>query len=76
MRLENLGANKTLVHIEGHEYFFSYNTCVAGMQEDGQVWKVGKKYSRTTSKHVNQYLNGREPYLVDESDVQLAMDCL
>ena len=75
MRLENLGSNKTLVHIEGHEYFFSYNTCVAG-HDGNQVWKVRQKYSRTTSKHVNQYLNGREPYLVDESDVQLAMDCL
>ena len=76
MRLETMGTNQTLVHIAGHEYFFSYNTCVAGKQEDGQVWKVSKKYSNTTTKHVNQYLDGREPYLVDESDAQLAMDCI
>ena len=75
MRLRTLGTNQTLIHIDGNEYFFSYNTCVAGRDENG-YWKVDKFYSRTTSKHINQYLDGVTPTLVSENDITLALDCV
>ena len=76
MRLETLGPNQTLVHIGGQEYFFSYNTCVAGRDDDNKFWKVDHQYSNTTSRHINKYLDGVTPEMVTVSDVQLAMDCL
>ena len=76
MRISRPGANQTIVHIGGDEFFFSYDTCVAGFSNDDGFWKVDYKYSTTTSKHVNKYLQGAEPTLVERVDVQLALDCL
>ena len=76
MRLQVIGSNQTLVYCVGQEYFFSYNTCVAGKDDQGNYWKTDKKYSNTTSRHVKAYLNGADPVLVTESEAQLALDCV
>ena len=76
MRLEVLGSNMTVVHIEGNEYFFSYDTCVAGWDKEDGPWKVDHKYSNTTSRHVNKYFNGVEPTLVSKDDAELALMCV
>ena len=60
----------------GNEYFFSYETCVAGRDHDDGYWKVDHKYSNTTSRHVNRYLDGVTPKLVSEADAELAIMCL
>jgi len=50
-----LGANMVVVTIRGVEILFSYNTPVAGF--DGkQHFRTETKFSKTTSKHINQYL--------------------
>ena len=76
MKLTNLGSNKTLITMDNQEYFFSYSTCVAGFCPDNGYWKVDKFYSVTTSKHVNSYLNGNEPTLVETVDVDIALSCI
>ncbi len=76
MKLQVIGSNQTLVQIHNQEYFFSYDTCVAGRDDSGDYWKVDHKYSNTTSRHVNSYLNGQTPELVSVSDVELVMNHL
>ena len=57
MKLQYLGSNKTSVEIGDTTVFFSYNTPVVAFI-GGQGWyKTSKKWSVTTSKHVNQFLD-------------------
>jgi hypothetical protein len=63
MKLRKLSGNSTLLEYgedgyEGKEVLFSYETPVAirwfGSDE---VFVTEKKFSKTTSKHINQYLS-------------------
>ena len=67
MKIKRLGASKTLLALpSGSEIFYSYDTPVAA-QVAGELYKTKEYYSRTTSKHITQYLNGRYAHLVDQS---------
>jgi carbamate kinase len=54
MRLQNLGANKTIICTDNGEVCFSYNTPVCATV-DGVKYKTNKSWSRTTSKHIGQF---------------------
>ena len=60
MQLNRIGNNETVVSFaSGTEILYSYDTPVAGRRiVDGalQVFKTDKKWSVTTSKHINKYL--------------------
>ena len=67
MKLERLGASKSLLTLSsGSEIFYSYNTPVAA-QVAGDFYKTKEYYSKTTSKHISQYLNGRDAEEVEQS---------
>ena len=67
MKLEKIGVSKTLLTLSsGSEIFYSYNTPVAA-QVAGEFYKTNEYYSRTTSKHITQYLNGRYAHPVEQS---------
>ena len=68
MKIKRLGANKTLLALpSGSEAFFSYDTPVAFHMHSGEIFKTEEYYSRTTSKHITQYLNGRKAEAVPQS---------
>ena len=57
MELLRIGYNKTLVVLNnGVEIFFSYDTPVAGRSADYEYFKTDTFYSKTTSRHINKYL--------------------
>jgi hypothetical protein len=58
MKLENLGSNKTVIYANDKTVFFSYNTPVAAIV-DGIEYKTSKKWSVTTSKHINSFVSKR-----------------
>lgn len=59
MQLKTLGPNKTVLKFNnGLEIFFSYETPVAGYEPNNGFFRAKKYYSVTTSKHINEYLNG------------------
>ena len=67
MKIEKIGVSKTLLTLSsGSEIFYSYNTPVA-CKVSGEFYKTNEYYSRTTSKHITQYLNGRYAHPVDQS---------
>ena len=67
MKLERLGTSKSLLTLSsGSEIFYSYDTPVAA-QVAGELYKTKEYYSRTTSKHITQYLNGRDAEEVEQS---------
>lgn len=56
--LKNLGSNKVEIHkANGDVIFYSYNTPVAAFV-NGHYYRTSKKWSVTTSKHINQWLDG------------------
>ena len=60
MKLKQLGSNQTLIQFSnGNEVFFSYETPVAGYDASRGVYeRTSEYYSRTTSRHINNYLDG------------------
>ena len=68
MKLESLGANRTQVELKsGAVVFFSYRTPVAAQRAEGGFIRTEEKYSKTTSKHINQWLDGRTAETVPQS---------
>tara|TARA_R100001086_G_scaffold35072_1_gene15879 strand:+ start:1016 stop:1336 length:321 start_codon:yes stop_codon:yes gene_type:complete len=68
MKIKRLGASKTLLALpSGSEIFYSYETPVAYQTHTGELFKTEEYYSRTTSKHITQYLNGRKAETVSQS---------
>lgn len=56
MRIQSLSANQTVVELSsGCQVFFSYETPVAA-KFDGVSYKTDRKYSTTTTRHVNAWL--------------------
>ena len=60
-KLKLLGPNRTEVHVGRNIIFFSYETPVAAYWEESpdSAWiRTAERYSRTTSKHLGQWLGG------------------
>ena len=60
MKVKQLGPNRTLIDLADKQVFISYETPVA-VAIDGQgFFRTSTKWSPTTSRHINQWLDGRE----------------
>jgi hypothetical protein len=59
MKIKSIGKNQTEIHIENKVIFISYETPVAACI-DGKFFKTDKKWSTTTSKHINAWIDGRK----------------
>ena len=56
MILRQLGSNQTELSLNnGSSIFFSYETPVAGYHSEDGFFKTDTYYSKTTSRHINQY---------------------
>ena len=70
MILRQLGSNQTELSLNnGNSIFFSYETPVAGFDSDDGFFKTETYYSKTTSRHINQYFKH-----VDADDVNVVTD--
>lgn len=68
MNIKQVGSNQTELHTnDGLVVFFSYDTPVAAFNHNGDYIRTNKKWSVTTSKHINKWLEGRKFELVDQS---------
>lgn len=55
MKLKSLQANMTELTLnDGTQVLFSYETPVASWK-DGQFYKTDKKWSNTTTRHINKW---------------------
>jgi hypothetical protein len=67
MRVKNIGSNMTEVQMGDKTILVSYQTPVAAMIF-GEGWiRTSKKWSSTTTRHINKWLDGTEAKLVDQS---------
>ena len=59
MKLRQIASNMTELAVDSASILFSYETPVAGWDDDG-AFETETKYSVTTSKHINKYFGGKE----------------
>ena len=58
MRLQPIASNMTQVDFNnGYQVLFSYKTPVACLSDNG-YYRTSKKWSVTTSRHINKWLDG------------------
>jgi len=70
MRINPIGSNKTELHLDdGSVILFSYKTPVAACTPSKGYIRTEHKWSVTTSKHINMWLDGVEAVLVPQSDL-------
>tara|TARA_R100000654_G_scaffold62673_1_gene89789 strand:- start:826 stop:1059 length:234 start_codon:yes stop_codon:yes gene_type:complete len=68
MRLRRLGNNETqITFADGWDVLFSYSTPVAAQSPEGDWFRTEYKHSVTTSRHINQWLNGTHAELRPQS---------
>lgn len=76
MKLKVIGSNQTEIETaQGVTVFFSYNTPVAAHIPGKGFIKTAKKWSVTTSKHVNQWLYKNKAVTIETVD-QSVLDAL
>ena len=74
MKVINFGSNQTvLVLPNGDEVFFSYETPVAGFSIKEGYWRHQTSFSRTTTKHINSWLNGKDAILKSSDEIDELM---
>ena len=59
LKLKPLKTNMTELVIDDTTIMFSYQTPVAGFDDLG-AFRTDTKYSVTTSRHINEYLGGKD----------------
>jgi cytochrome b len=68
MKIKPIASNQTELHTNsGAVVLFSYQTPVAAQLAEGGFVRTSTKWSKTTSKHINQWLQGAKAREVDQS---------
>ena len=76
MELKPIGSNMTTLTLnDGTEILFSYETPVAGFGRvaEGQCgncfFRTDEKFSKTTTRHINKYLEGANAAVVPQDQI-------
>jgi len=69
MKLKQIAANVTELTINDTNVMFSYETPVAGWNDDG-AFRTDEKFSVTTTKHINKYLAGASANIVPQKWIE------
>lgn len=67
MTLRKLGSNVTLMCWDNKQVLYSYETPVAAWVLGKGYYRTTQYFSRSTSKHISQWLDGRSAEMVDQS---------
>jgi len=70
MKLKKLGSNMTLIKMTDCEILYSYETPVAALRySDHEYLRTDLFWSVTTSRHINQWLQGVEAQTVSQDEL-------
>ena len=72
MKIKQIASNMTELDLGFAQVFFSYETPVAACLTDGTLVRTAERYSVTTTKHINKWLQGCEALTVPQARI----DCL
>ena len=72
MQIKNNERNVCYINMSKYIVLFSYETIIAVFdRQENKVIKTDRFYSRTTSKHFNQFMNY---YGFDKTDIKIVSD--
>lgn len=74
LKLNVIGANQTLVHLPLGSVLFSYETPVAAYVSGRGYVKTSRKFSNTTTKHVNSWLGGAKAEEVSQEEIEALIE--
>lgn len=70
LKIKPIASNMTELQTERATVLFSYSTPVAACMSDGSGFiRTSKKWSVTTSRHINKWLDGAKAREVDQSEL-------
>ena len=72
MKIKQIASNMTELDLGFAQVFFSYETPVAACLTDGTLVRTAERYSVTTTKHINKWLQGCDALTVPQARI----DCL
>ena len=71
IRIKQIGSNMTVLNKNGYEILFSYETPVAVYdQQRGEYLRTEQKFSQTTSRHINKWLQGVKAISVPQNVIE------
>ena len=71
IRIKQIGSNMTVLNKNGYEILFSYETPVAVYdQQRGEYLRTEQKFSQTTSRHINKWLQGVKAMSVPQNVIE------
>ena len=71
IKLKQLASNMTCLYKDGNEILFSYQTPVAVYDvKRGEYLRTETKYSQTTSRHINKWLQGVKAITVSQQTIE------
>ena len=74
MKLIKAGSNQSIVRVNNNkELFYSYDTVVSARIND-VYYKTSFKHSRTTSRHINNYLKANKAIEVSQDFLDNLLD--
>ena len=73
MKLKQIGSNMAELDLGLVQVFFSYETPVAARLTDGTLIRTDERYSVTTTKHINKWLQGCEALTVPQDRISFLL---
>lgn len=71
IRIKQIASNMTVLHRDNCEILFSYQTPVAVYDvKRGEYLRTETKYSQTTSRHINKWLQGVKAITVSQHTIE------
>ena len=70
MKIKQIASNMTEATVNNITLLYSYETPVAGYDDQG-AFRTDEKFSRTTRKNINQYLGGADVgRVIPQADIE------
>lgn len=74
VKLNVLAPNLTLLHMPVGSILFSYETPVAAYVSGRGYVRTAQKFSKTTTKHINQWLGSVNAEVIPQSEIEALVD--
>ena len=69
IQLKSIRKNYNIIINNDNQILYSYSTPVAVIHSNGSCYQTNQKYSTTTSRHINKFLDGLENKKVNQSHI-------
>ena len=69
IKVKSIRHNYNIITHQDNQILYSYETPVAVIHSNGSCFQTNQKYSSTTSRHINKFLDGLASEKVNQSHI-------